>query len=405
MGIRLVVAAPQPGYASRLALYLKEREPQLEVGAFTQAEALERHMQDRRGGTDILVVQHSMLDAVRRAPIGEARIVVLVEGMSSGSYEGLPAIGQYQSLPRLAAEIRRLTAAESARPAEGAELWTVYSAGGGAGKTTLALNAAKQASERGYSVLYFNLEALGATGSLSGQREPDELSRLLYELTAHPASAAERIRGLGMRSSATGGGYLDASGNPAELIAMTPERLEALLDALRLHGGFDLILVDPDGGFGEWQRRLLELSGRILWVAADDAQLLHKTEAMLGEWGGGIPDLPGRSTFILNKAFGEPSSGASRLTNGGEWVTLPYIPQWKRVTEIGELLSSAAFAGGVERLLDKLGFAGAEDAHVRKERRHEGTGYPLRPSGRRDGDLLRERATAAKGGYPWLAQG
>lgn len=406
MGIRLIVAAPQPGYASRLALYLKEREPQLDIGAFTQAEALERYMNDRPGGTDILVVQHSMLAAVRRAPIGEARIVVLVEGKSSGSYEGLPAIAQYQSLPRLAAEIRRLTAVASERPADGAQLWTVYSAGAGAGKTTLALNAAKQASEHGYSVLYLNLEALGATGGLSGEREQGGLSQLLYELTAHPESAAERIRGLGTRSSAIGAGYLDASGNPAELLAMTPERLESLVDALRLHGGFDLILVDPDGGFGDWQRRLLELSGRILWVAADDVQLLRKTEAMLGEWGSRLPDLPGRSTFVLNKAFGEPSSAAARLTGGGAWLTLPYIPQWKRVSDMGELLSSAAFAGGVDRLIAKLGFAGEGEAHARPGPHSGGIDYSLRPSGRRpDGDLLRERTMAAKGGYPWVAQG
>ncbi|SFB28579.1 AAA domain-containing protein [Cohnella sp. OV330] len=411
MGIRLVVAAPQPGYASRLALYLKERDPQAEIAAFTQADALELYLQAGRGA-DLLVVQQSLLHAVREMPPGGAKVVVLTEGATSGEHEGLPAIAQYQSLPRLAAEIRRLIGTASAKPTEGTELWTVYSAGGGAGKTTLALNIARQAAERGYSVMYLNLEALCGIGSLlgggvpegrePGGREPDGLSRLLYELSAHPSSAEARIRALGSRRSAVGAGYLEPADHPAELIAMSPERLETLIEALRLHGGFDLIVADPDGGFAGWQQRLLELSGRICWIAADDAQLLRKTESMLREWGDRLPGLFGKSTYVWNKALGDATSDILRLPGGAQWQSLPYIPQWKRVSDIGALLGSGAFAGGVDRLLDALGYAGPAG----RSEPPDLSGYAPRPEGRRSGDgELREPVAAGGGGYAWSALG
>ncbi|MFC3799659.1 hypothetical protein [Cohnella sp. GCM10012308] len=421
MGIRLVLAAPQPGYASRLALYLKERDPLAEIAAFTHADALERYMQTGRGA-DLLVVQQSLLPALGQVPIGGgARIVVLTDSGASGEYEGLPAIAQYQSLPRLAAEIRRLAGTASAKPAEGTALWTVYSAGGGAGKTTLALNIARQAAERGYSVMYLNLEALcgvgtllggretgggetgggGADGREAGGREPEGLSRLLYELSAHPSAAEAQIRALGSRRSVVGAGYLEPADHPAELLAMTPERLEALIEALRRYGGFDLIVADPDGGFAGWQQRLLELSGRICWIAADDVQLLGKTESMLREWGDRQPELLGKSTYIWNKALGEASSDAMRLPGGAEWLPLPYIPQWQRVSDIGAIVGSGAFAGGVDRLLDALGYAGPGERPA-----PPGTaGYAPRAEGRRPGDGELREPVAAGGGYACSAPG
>ncbi|MFD2327842.1 hypothetical protein ACFSR7_01170 [Cohnella sp. GCM10020058] len=412
MGIRLVVAAPQPGYASRLALYLKERDPLAEIAAFTHADALERYLQTGRG-TDLLVVQQSLLPALGQVPIGGggAKIVVLTDSGASGEYEGLPAIAQYQSLPRLAAEIRRLVETASAKPAEGTALWTVYSAGGGAGKTTLALNIARQAAERGYSVMYLNLEALcgvgpllggrGTDGKEDGGREPEGLSRLLYELSAHPASAEARIRALGSRRSAVGAGYLEPADHPAELLAMTPERLEALIEALRRYGGFDLIVADPDGGFAGWQQRLLELSCRICWIAADDVQLLGKTRSMLREWGDREPELLGKSTYILNKALGEASSDAMRLPGGAQWLPLPYIPQWQRISDIGAILGSVAFAGGVDRLLDALGYEGPRE----RSSPPGTTGYAPRAEGRRPGDGELREPVPAGGGYACSAQG
>ncbi|MEK0316583.1 nucleotide-binding protein [Cohnella sp. 56] len=401
MGVRLIVAAPQPGYASRLALYLKEREPELSIGAFTHADTLKSDLRDR-GGPDILVVHQAMLADVRTVATGHARVIVLVEGTQAEQYEGFPAIPQYQSLPRLASEIRRLTAAGEAARADGTALWTVCSAGGGAGKTTLALNLARQASERGYSVMYLNLEALDATNLLLESEEPDALTRLLYELSAHPQAAAARIGRLGARRSAIGASYMDTAASPAELLSMTPERLELLLGALRSHGGFDLIVADADGGFGEWQQRLLELSDRLLWIGADDAQLLRKTERLLREWAGRLGELSAKSTFVLNKTAGEPEDDLWHPPGGERWLTLPYIPQWKRAREMGVLVTSAAFSGGVDRLLDKLGYPGAGEETDRSltDRGGGGSGSVYSPpSRRRTDDQLRERPAAAVGRY------
>ncbi|MBB6674777.1 hypothetical protein [Cohnella nanjingensis] len=354
MGARLVLAAAQPGYAAKLARYLKETERDWEVVSFTQEVALARYILDTPS-FDMLVIHPCLLGRVREQLPPGANIVLLTES-SAGTEEGgeFPVLSQFQPMSRLAAGIRaRLAGGERRRTSEGPAVWTVFSASGGVGKTALALNLARQARERGRRAFYLNLEPLNATDLVFGGGDPDSLTSLLYVLQAHPDNGAQELKRLTERRSPIGAGYIDAPEHPAERLALTTDRLRLLLDALRESSGSDVIVVDADSGCGEWHRSLLEMSTEVLWLAIDDIQSLRKAEKLANEWQGKLSGFPGKCTFVLNKQEGTPLN-VWKTPGGAPAFSLPHISQWERLASMQPLLQSSAYSGAVDRLLDRL---------------------------------------------------
>jgi len=357
---RIMLAVPEPQYAAKLARYMKETRPEWEVAAFTQATALHRHLREASGIAAVLV--HSSMLPQARGYAEEAgcagKLFVLAERAGEG--EGLPEIAQYQSLASLGAELAErigpgMGAGETAESA-GPRIWTVFSASGGAGKTTAALNIVKQAGERGYRVCYLNLEPLNATDLLFGSGEPDSLSRLLYSLHSRPEESAREWERLRRRQSVLRADYLDAPELPSERLAMTPERLRSLLALIAGSGAYDLIVVDPDSGCDEWHLELLGSSSRVVWLAPDDTLALRKADKLLRYWQGRLPFDSGRFAFVLNKAGG--GSGCRWTLPGAEpLASLPYVPQWKSLDQPGRLFQAPAYSGVIDRLLDALGLS------------------------------------------------
>ncbi|WP_027093200.1 ParA family protein [Cohnella thermotolerans] len=378
MSRRIVLAVPEPQYAAKLARYLKENNPDWEVAAFTQEAALVRHIREA-AGAEALLVQASLLPLVLKeaeAAGYRGKLIALAERDGTGRGAEMPELAQYQPLSALSAKLRDLLgggrSGGSGKPS-GTQVWTVFSASGGEGKTTAALNMAKQAGERGYRTFYLNLEPLNATDVLFGAGEPDSLSRLLYSLHARPEQAAEEWNSVRRRHPWLQADYFDAPDMPSERLAMTPDRLKSLLATVADSGRYDLILVDPDSGCGDWHRELLALSGRIIWLTLDDALALRKAEKLVRHWEDRLAGFPGNAVFVANKHTGR-SSNAWILPGPAPAAHLPYVPQWKALEQPGRLFQSPAYGGAIDRLLDLMGLAAEPLPEERRDGAHEGGG-------------------------------
>jgi len=367
---RVVLAAVQREYAAKLAEFLREEEPSWEIAAYTHDSALRRELHGG-GRIDLLIGQSQLLEAIH--PLGGTvgKVIELVDGTGAVGEYGV-AIGQYQPLPTLLSSIRSIAGLESAVSAEGCQAWTVFSASGGTGKTTVALNLARQAGERGLRVFYFNLESLNATALLFGKGEPDSLSRLLYALQTHPEQWDELAKRFIRHQPQLRADYIDAPEHPGERLALTPEATEEFLRKLKSLGRYDLIVIDPDSGAGDWHRRLLELSDRVLWLLLDDAQTLRKTERLLRYWHDEFADAMYKFAFVMNKSNGDRFVNRMEIPTASDPIVLPYIPQWKTIDQPGRLLSVPTFAGAVAELL--AGFTGTDGITNGGRRRREG-GY------------------------------
>ncbi|MBW5447086.1 hypothetical protein GE107_13535 [Cohnella sp. CFH 77786] len=346
---KIVLAIPNREYAARLSEYLRETEPGWETSVFTHETALRLRLQEP-GGIDALIGRPALLRQAGAWLQASARTAALVEdaGETGGAW---PELNLYQPLPGVAAGIRGLLADAAPASQGGCRILTVFSATGGAGKTTAALNLVRQAGERGRRTLYLNLESLNVTSRLFGTGEPDSLSRLLYAFQTDPERFPEHLARNVRHHSYLRADIIDAPDHPGERAAMTPDSLESLLGSIRQSGRYDLVVADPDSGIGEWHAKLIGMSDKVLWLVADDWQNLGKTERLLGYWRERGAEPLGRVSFVLNK-------GHATMLN--RWTlpappeaVLPYVPQWKGMDDPGRVFAAAAFSGALDSLLDK----------------------------------------------------
>ncbi|WP_256760696.1 hypothetical protein [Cohnella sp. WQ 127256] len=366
---RVVLAISQREYVAKLAEYLREEEPSWEIAAYTHDSALRRELQESRP-IDLLIGQPDLLREVTGLIHKVGKIIALVreKGRAETDWQ---EIVQYQSLPVILSGIRGGLGVADVSSAQGCQVITVFSASGGAGKTTVALNFIRQAGERGLRTFYLNMEVLNATSLLFGKGEPDSLSRLLYALQAHPEQWDSLVQQLCRHQSQLRTDYLDAPEHPGERVAMTSELMMSLVEKFRSSGKYDLIIIDPDSGAGDWHRKLLQMSDRIVWLALDDAQTLLKTEILLRHWQEHIGVERGKISFVLNKGNGGGLVNHWNLTGVAPLAVLPYIPQWKTIDQPGRLISSPIYSGAVDLLLNRMEIAErSPSSRHRKEEAH-----------------------------------
>lgn len=348
---KIVLATPNRDYAAALAAYLRETEPDWETAAYTHESALRLRLQES-ACIDALIGDPSLLKLDKALLRHTRSVSALVE--TAGQTDGMwPELLLYQPLPQVAVAIRGLLADALPASPGGCQLVTLFSASGGAGKTTTALNLARLAGERGIRTLYLNLEPMNATARLLGVSEPDSLSRLMYVLQTDPESLASQLERFVRRQADLRADMVEAPDHPGERLAMTPETLEALLSSLRQSGRYALIVADPDSGASPWHAKLLAVSDRIGWLVTDDWQCTEKTDKLIGCWREEWSRWGAKVAFLRNKSLGEPARQWT-LPAPAE-AALPYVPQWKGMDDPRKLFSAAAFSGSLDRWLESWG--------------------------------------------------
>jgi len=352
----IVIAAEEREYTAKLAEFVREQEPSWDVAAFTYAGALRLELLEGNRSIDLVIGEPSIMREAGASCERARKTLALVERAGAGGDGGWTEVSKYQPLPMLLNAIRGAVAGGLGETMDGCRIVTVFSASGGTGKTTLALNLLRQAGERRLRTFYLNLEALNATSILFGQGEPDSLSRLLYGLQAHPEQWEELFGRLCRHQPYLRTDYIDAPEHPGERLAMTSDILSELIGRIRASGRYDLIVVDPDQGAGDWHRDLLLLSDRVVWLAVDDMQALKKADKLLRYWQeqSGSEVLADKLLFVMNKAQGQRPINRWSLPGDGPAMSLPYVPQWKTVDQPGRLLGAPAFCGAVDELLELL---------------------------------------------------
>lgn len=349
---RLILAVRQLEYAAKLAAYIREQEPGWEVAAFTHVPALRRELQEYARRVDVLIGEQQMLVEAEVADDAASTIYVFADNRGEAR-SSWTALVRYQPLPALLMAIREGMGRQTAAMAQGCRTITLFSASGGGGKTTAALNIARQAGERGQRVFYLNLEPLNATSLWFGQGETDNLSQLLYAMQAHPAQWLDRFHELRRSAWQLRSDYLDAPDRPGERLALEADDMIKLVEGIRGCERYDLVIIDPDSGAGGWHRTLLEISDAFVWLVDDDLQHMKKAELLLSDWQAANDQLK-QPIFIRNRLQSQKLRNQTclPLTDCG----LPYIQEWTRLMEPMQVLQSPVYSSAIAELLALLGF-------------------------------------------------
>ncbi|MFC5648328.1 hypothetical protein ACFPYJ_04180 [Paenibacillus solisilvae] len=370
----LILAVKEADYLDRLAEYVRHSSigETWQITAFTNPAALKHFI---RGGyrIDFIAAQPAMLEGLGES-MGSIPRAALVAYL--GQTQDYPEVLQYQPLPQLlqacsavyAASGERLLVQGGSGGDRRTDVISVYSASGGIGKTTLALQLAQQAGLRGMRVFYLNLEQWNATSIWFGEEGGDDFSQLLYTLQTQPGKAFLRLAELRKRHPALQIDYLPPCSNAEERLSLTADHVNQLLQAVIGIGHYDLVVVDLDSRLEPLHYEVFKASDHTLWLVNEQAVVRRKTELalMYGEQKWGVAFQEGRRSFRFIQIQFE---SGDRLEVEGKFNlqaegSLPYIEEWAKGRLPNNIHSSPAYLGAVEVLLNRFFMSerGATDA-------------------------------------------
>lgn len=348
--IQLVMADADSAYLESVAAYIRDsnEESKFTMKLFSDKTRLQNHL-NSEPFIDILLVSPEMLPEPNQADL-----TIVLEDDRIIEYEAEhPSVFKYQPLNQLLSRILSIYY-ENRGKVEGlgnggnrTRVLSVYSAAGGAGKTTLAVNLCKQMALMDQRVFYLNFELLHSTSLFFTSTEAYHSSQILYYLKANPDQLISKIESLKQHDPYNKVDYFDLPVNAEEMQDLSETDTEKLITSLIEMENYDSIIIDLDSAIEERTRASFKRSDQILWLLNNDVQSLHKTSFLLEECDsiyGEKNDVKKKTMLILNKHTGQSPEGLSHFNLPAIQHYLPYIPEWKNVQQGSQVLISSTFS-------------------------------------------------------------
>ncbi|MBP2000560.1 cellulose biosynthesis protein BcsQ [Paenibacillus shirakamiensis] len=378
--VKIVLAVQDEQYIEPFLHYVSQSEfaEQFRITAFSQWQAFEHYHLTEEEVADAIVAEPMFKDKWNALSGRELPWIILSEEFTGS--EGDERLFKYQSLPVLLQTlsdqlVRPLARRQVRGSPTSTEVIGIYSAAGGSGKTTVALQMSRQMGSEGNKVLYLNLEAVSSVswGSSTQQEGPD-LARLLYDLKA----ANERKESLQI-SPAEYVNYqvhvqaevYEPLANMDEMMEMRHQDMQHLLQYLVESARYDQIILDMDSYPSEATQSALDQCDQIVWLLTDDSGSLQKNSRWLSHLEHSNKEQHMRwmnkTVFIVNRYMGNLVNDFA-FTAREELATLPYIPTWKQLKEEDKLQISPIFQRDLMQLCYHLS-GGQQTPHGESARR------------------------------------
>lgn len=372
--VRLVLAAQDEHYIEPFLHYLRcsEFDRHLIVTAFSGIETFVQFLEESADTVDAVLGDPAFIEAAE-GRIQGIPLICLTEGNQGANSE--LQISKFQPLHLLLSSLLDLIRGggrEGNSPIEGrAAVIGVTSTVGGCGKTTVALNLARQLAAEGGKVFYLNLETVQGGILLDGQGNQGEgqrvgLARLLYELKA----AEDRqeppkfpVSTYAYRNPLLQGDTFGPLDNLNELLEMERKDTAELIDYIAGSGLYDTVIVDTDSFPNGRTEAVLEQADQLIWLVTNDWSVMRKTGVWLAHLERSRPSLfngiISKTLFTANRVqvdLSIPLPGKGMVVE----AALSYIADWNQGSRQGTLLHSPVFQRDMMKLCRKLSDRGQE---------------------------------------------
>lgn len=366
----LAVMDEDEEYAQMLAAFVRSEEyaGQFSLTCFSRIEAFRQHLHQAERGHALYLLHESLLEQFDASLI-PGKLVLLSENIQADEGGAVNAVFKYQPLNQFFAKIASLCAESGGTPgtveAAGGRcrVVAVYSAAGGAGKTTVALNLAQLLALQNRSVFMLNLELSSSLPSFLPSGERDCFAELLYCVRSRPQQLAVKIEQLKSYDSSTKLSYFQPPANMQELLEMSAEDVRRIVNCLAGSEAYDAIVIDLESTLHERILGALDVCDRICWIVLDDALCIRKSSSVWNEVRrrdrrerGSIG---AKTCFLLNKYTGSLHHSFDDFHLRAH---LPYIPEWKSASSGEQLLSSHVFNEKLAEIAAALWDEGGEQA-------------------------------------------
>jgi cellulose biosynthesis protein BcsQ len=322
----------------------------IQLKTFTQRIALDAYL-ETTSKFDLLAIQADRFDPQLKASIQGSCIVLLGENNTAAMNHEATFLNKYQPLNLLLDRLLAFYANHYTKAldvSQTTQIISVYSAVGGTGKTTAAANLAKLLAFLDHKVFYLNLELFPSVSMFPAGDNKRNFEQLLYYVQVQAELLFTKLESLKHIDPLTKVEYFEPIRSPIDMEEMTGNTVETILKALTLQGNYDYIIIDLDHSLHERIVRALTLSHQIIWLVLDDLNSIHKSTAVCKEFrmrfSGTSAHWMDNIHYVLNKFTGRISNdfSAQGIQLSGQF---PYVPQWKSVFKVEQLMSENAFHG------------------------------------------------------------
>lgn len=362
--INLVIADNNLEYIEYLLSYIRESEyaESFNIKIFSKRENLIAFLQTD-SNLDILLVTSGLLPP--NIVFANTIIIQLLDNLLINIETTYHSIYKYQPLNSLFSQIVAIFVEIHGQSLKKIDqnrkksVISVYSSTGGAGKSTIALNLAHEAALREKKVFYLNLEWISSTSSFFSMNNTYDFSKVIYYLKSNRAQLNSKLPGLKRYDQVTKIGYFEPVLNPNELLDLTVEDIQVLVDALLEVEGYDMVVLDLDATLNDYIIGAFNCSNKIIWTLLDNPVYLHKTELLINQlkqlFQNRYTAYEQKLLFIFNRYLGSISNDFSYLNISiSPSLHLPYVPEWKFINDIDQLYTSEQFNQQILKLYSAL---------------------------------------------------
>lgn len=360
--ITLVLADKDVEYIELFKRYIRqtEYEKKFIIKSFSSKENLEQYLLSENDCEILLIDSKLSLDNLLLFNINS--IILLSETDIISEKLHLPVIYKYQPLNKLISQILGLYL-ETFKGKEiidgyNTKVISIYSASGGSGKTTTAVNIAKQLTLRDNKVFYLNFELITSVEVFFSNSGSYDLSKILYYLKNNPSMVVSKIESFKEYDIDTKVDYLEPFVNPIEIFDLTYDDVKILIESIKKLGVYNYIIIDLDISLQEYVLGALTESDYVIWLVIDDIQSILKTktakkilENLLKEQ---YLTLISKIRIVLNKYLETGTQNDFSNADIDLFSYLPYIPDWKVITSKNQLLFNDLFINKIDNLLQSV---------------------------------------------------
>lgn len=340
--IRMGIWSEDPDYGGRIAAYIRSTEYRERISPvlFTDGES-SLQKAGNYDSLDILLADEEWLGEEKAARIMSAgcKVVSLCGETVESRVSGCWPMAKYQPVNRmLDTVIQSFSEAATLDSGLGngqrSLILAIYSAVGGAGKTTFAYTAAGLLARMGYRPAVLSLESVPSPCWRTQSLE-DAFGRAVYESVKAPQGKQASLDSFFTVDEERNVRFLPASADPEELEQMGEEETLLLVESAASSSRTDTLILDLDSGLFPRTLAALKKSDKAVCLVPPGTVASEKTGLVLKQLEAkSCADQVRSMAFILNMSEGPPAGSLLPVGQDAEEI-LPIIQEWRSLPSTG----------------------------------------------------------------------
>ncbi|NBI27857.1 AAA family ATPase [Chengkuizengella marina] len=351
--ILLIVASNDREYIDGFSSYIRTSEigKEFSITFFTDQQLINEYLQ-KNAAANVLLIDETWMSVEVNTSINIQVLCESNKGLENCNYK---YHFKYQPINDLLMAVKKgyietynIVPENKNSQAHKTKVISVFSPAGGSGKSVFSINLIKQLTMMDEEVFYLNLETIYPFQFyIQSDDLTNQFSKLLYYIKTNPAFLQNQLDDYLSYHPVLHCDYINPSSQMNDTLDLQLNDIKTYIQLIKETKKYNAIIIDCSSSLHERMIGALQQSDYIMNILIDDIQCILKMKQLIQESnelsGVGLSEiLSSKNIYIMNKYTNECKNN---LDEHGFYIHayLPYIPQWKSVKHIDQLLTQDVF--------------------------------------------------------------